>query len=150
MGRPYKLGRPITREEKTARQKEWRDRNKDRLNRERRERYAADADWRAYKASEAKKRPPGSWRDSHYKRTFGITAAEYDRMLAEQHGGCAICGSSVADATGRKLAVDHCHDSGRVRGLLCYSCNLAIAKLKDDPDLAERAAQYLRAGLNLV
>jgi hypothetical protein len=86
-------------------------------------------------------------RNARLKHRYGITAAEYDRMFAEQHGVCAICGKP-ADATqpkhwGRKLAVDHCHDTGKVRGLLCFSCNTGVGLLGTE-QLALAAAGYLR------
>lgn len=61
-------------------------------------------------------------RNSALKRYYGITIADYDKMAAEQRGCCALCGKPV----GEKLAVDHCHTTGRVRGLLCILCNSLI------------------------
>ncbi len=61
-------------------------------------------------------------------------------MLAEQGGGCAVCG----DPPGRTaLHVDHCHDTGLVRGLLCFRCNSAIGNLRDDPDIIAAALAYV-------
>lgn len=77
---------------------------------------------------------------------YGITPEDYDRMLAEQGGGCAICGVTEPGETRRYFAVDHEHsDTGPVRGLLCGPCNRAIGLLGDDPDRIEAAAAYLRA-----
>ena len=71
---------------------------------------------------------------------YGLTIAEYDAILEAQGGGCAICGRSP----GRKrLPVDHNHETGEIRGLLCLACNRAVGLLGDDPDLARRAAEYL-------
>lgn len=78
------------------------------------------------------------------KKQYGITTDEYDRMLERQGGVCAICGNGAADALRKNLAVDHCHDSGRVRGLLCSNCNIGIGKFKDDPVLLRRAIKYLK------
>jgi len=79
-------------------------------------------------------------RKSHLKRKFGLTLEDYDRMLADQDGGCAVCG----DPPGRSaLHVDHCHESGQVRGLLCFRCNSAIGNLRDDPDVVASALAYL-------
>lgn len=72
-----------------------------------------------------------------------FTVEEYDYMLARQGGGCAICGKTK-NKSGRRLAVDHCHNTGRVRGILCNGCNVAIGKLNDDPDLVALALAYLR------
>ena len=76
-------------------------------------------------------------RNNYLKRTFGITLDDFERMAREQ-GGCGICGR--ADVP---LKVDHCHGTGRIRGLLCDACNLGIGKLRDDPILVERALKWL-------
>ena len=81
-------------------------------------------------------------RDSHLKKTYGISLAEYDEMLEEQGNGCAICGTSP-EKNGRRLDVDHCHTTGKIRGLLCHSCNLGIGKFKDNPDLLAEELKYL-------
>lgn len=85
---------------------------------------------------------------------YGLTADDYDRLVAAQAGVCAICErpERLVQPNRRdgdeSLAVDHDHDTGRVRGLLCMTCNTAIGKLGDDPALLRRAADYLeRAGL---
>lgn len=63
------------------------------------------------------------------KKRYGITSVEYDAMLAKQNGACAICHKLSENNRNGKLFVDHCHDTGRVRGLLCLNCNRAIASL---------------------
>lgn len=72
---------------------------------------------------------------------LGITNEDYSRMLDEQNGVCAIC-HSPAPERGR-LAVDHNHATGKVRGLLCHSCNYGLGCFKDDPVYLEAAAAYL-------
>ncbi len=84
------------------------------------------------------------------KRRYGINGEEYDRMLISQNGGCAICGANKEQNRGQFLAVDHCHRTGNVRGLLCHLCNRAIGLLKDNPAVIERAAEYLKKGLQDV
>ena len=74
-------------------------------------------------------------------RGIVFTAAEYDTLLTQQGGVCAIC--KVAPDNQRKLAVDHCHQTGRIRGLLCTACNVALGHLQDDPERLQRALQYL-------
>ena len=78
------------------------------------------------------------------QKTYGITSDDYEKMLAEQEGKCKICGSEILDVKGRSLAVDHCHSTGKVRGLLCSNCNLGIGSFKDDVTLLEKAIEYLR------
>ena len=75
-------------------------------------------------------------------RQYGLTIDEYFAMLKKQSGGCAICGVPESGA-GRRLSVDHCHETGTVRGLLCSTCNFIIGSAKDDADLMRRAADYM-------
>ncbi|WP_245738497.1 endonuclease VII domain-containing protein [Streptomyces sparsogenes] len=70
-------------------------------------------------------------------RSHGITEAERDALVASQAGVCCICLSAPA------AHVDHCHEKGRVRGVLCFSCNAALGQFKDRPDVIRRAATYL-------
>jgi hypothetical protein len=77
------------------------------------------------------------------KKNYGITIEEYDRILAEQGGGCAICGADVSDGRKRYLDIDHCHESGRVRGILCSNCNRGIGCFLDTPERCRAAAEYL-------
>lgn len=78
--------------------------------------------------------------------SFGITLEEFSDMLNAQEGKCAICRSANTGTRHGKtkaLAVDHCHATGKVRGLLCESCNQGIGKLKDDPAILRKAADYI-------
>lgn len=86
---------------------------------------------------------PEKYRDSRLRATFGITALHYDQMLAEQNGCCACCGVSQ-DSLNRKLAVDHCHDTDMVRGLLCSNCNLALGQVGDNIEVLQNMIAYLR------
>lgn len=76
-------------------------------------------------------------RAGHLKRAYGITEAERQEMISSQMGICTICLAAPA------VHVDHCHETGRVRGVLCFNCNSAIGKLGDDPDTLRRAIAYL-------
>ncbi|MFJ9827984.1 endonuclease VII domain-containing protein [Streptomyces sp. NPDC101160] len=76
-------------------------------------------------------------RAGHLKRQYGITEAERDEMIKEQFGICPIC------LRPGPVHVDHCHETGRVRGVLCFNCNSGIGKLGDDPDTLRRAISYL-------
>jgi len=80
----------------------------------------------------------------HY--TFGITEGQYALILKSQDGTCAICGrpeTMKRDGVIQPLSVDHCHQTQRVRGLLCSACNTGIGALKDDPELTQKATDYL-------
>ncbi|WP_425835908.1 endonuclease VII domain-containing protein [Streptomyces fractus] len=76
-------------------------------------------------------------RQDHLKRNYNLTEAQRDEMIASQMGICVICLNAPA------VHVDHCHETGRVRGVLCFNCNSAIGKLGDDPDTTRRATAYL-------
>ena len=83
---------------------------------------------------------------SFIQRTYGITAEDYYNMLADQDGKCSICESEEVNnsrISSGKLFIDHCHDTGKVRGLLCSKCNHAIGLLNDDVDLLQKAIVYL-------
>jgi hypothetical protein len=77
---------------------------------------------------------------------YGLTMDEYRSMLAAQGGACLICGR-VPKPIGKSLAVDHDHDTGEVRGLICVICNRAIGQLGDCPTMLRRAADYLEGKL---
>lgn len=81
-------------------------------------------------------------KNSRLKKEYGITLDDYEAMLTEQDGKCFICGK---DSDWGTLAVDHCHKTGKVRKLLCFSCNTSIGKFNDDPALLRKAAEYLEA-----
>lgn len=78
------------------------------------------------------------------QKHYGLSETDYLDMLTKQDHCCAIC--AVKAGTGKlgKLHVDHDHDTGIVRSLLCFHCNQALGKLKDDPKLVDKAAAYLR------
>ena len=81
-------------------------------------------------------------RRNSLKRRYGITVEQYDEMLAEQDGKCACCGTTEPGGHGG-FHVDHCHDTGEVRGLLCHSCNAAIGGLGDNLEGVWNAMLYL-------
>jgi hypothetical protein len=90
-----------------------------------------------------KRNNPDKARAQHLKRKYGITEEDYQSVLVSQGGVCAICGELELSKTGR-LHIDHNHDTGKVRGLLCGQCNKGIGLFKDTPDLLLSAAKYLK------
>lgn len=76
------------------------------------------------------------------KRKFNLSEEEYTSMLHYQDGVCAICGNTSKKA----LAVDHCHKTGKIRGLLCNRCNRGIGYLRDDPNVLNKASLYITKG----
>lgn len=77
-------------------------------------------------------------RRARLKSIYGITPEQYTQMLADQGGGCAICGREAWGV--RPLAVDHCHESGRVRAILCMTCNRMLGSYEV---FRERAEEFL-------
>jgi hypothetical protein len=83
-------------------------------------------------------------RRHHLKSLYGFTPEEYEALLESQGGVCAICASAEVQGYGKRLAVDHCHDSSRVRGILCGNCNRGLGAFNHDPELLGAAASYLK------
>lgn len=82
----------------------------------------------------------------HNLKRWGLTPEAYESMLAGQGGVCACCGkpeSAVHAGKVRHLAIDHDHATGKIRGLLCSHCNLALGHTKDDPERLQKLIQYL-------
>lgn len=78
--------------------------------------------------------------------TYGLTTESYNELLHAQQLCCAICGTQQSGHTNtEKLSVDHDHDTGKVRGLLCHRCNRGLGHFSDDPALLEAAIHYLRS-----
>lgn len=77
-------------------------------------------------------------------RTWGLTEEQYVALFEAQGHKCAICGAERREL--RNLAIDHCHKTGLIRGLLCPDCNMGMGQFGDDPALLESAATYLRNG----
>lgn len=98
------------------------------------------------KVSEYRKRWVAKYPDKDKNRRLlystGITLARFEEMLKAQGGVCAICFHVSED--GRQLCVDHCHKTGKIRGLLCSACNTGIGLMKDDVSLMENAIKYLQ------
>jgi hypothetical protein len=91
---------------------------------------------------------PGSYRRSQLKRDFGISLEQYQDAFVAQGGVCACClKPEIAERGGKRkwLAVDHDHTDNTFRGLLCSKCNQGIGMFKDNAEVIERAAIYLRA-----
>ena len=75
------------------------------------------------------------------EKKYNTTKEKIDEMFLQQGNSCAICGTN--DFLGRVPNVDHCHVSGKVRGLLCFNCNTGLGNFKDDPLLLTKAINYL-------
>ena len=88
---------------------------------------------------------PVRMRSLALKSLYGITLDDDNRMIKIQNNRCAICnGTETINRHHNNLSVDHCHATGKVRGLLCHGCNSGIGSMKDDVKLLEKAIAYLR------
>lgn len=90
---------------------------------------------------------PDKRRNNELKNKYGITKEEYDAMLLSQNNKCKICNkeelSKGRSGDIRKMAVDHCHETNKIRGLLCAKCNKALGLLNDDIEVLNNAIKYL-------
>jgi hypothetical protein len=82
--------------------------------------------------------------DRRLQRIYDISLADYDEMLEAQGSGCAICGKTPEE-NGRRLSVDHDHETGEVRGLLCTDCNVSLGRFNDSSEVCRQAMLYLRS-----
>jgi HKD family nuclease len=82
-------------------------------------------------------------RDYHLKTQYNMTREEHTKLLVAQNHKCAICGIDEADSVKQKLYVDHCHTTGKVRALLCHSCNAGIGLFKESIPALANAIAYL-------
>lgn len=92
---------------------------------------------------------PEKYRAYELKHRFGLTLADYDAMLEQQDGVCAICKTATTGGRGR-FCVDHNHDTGVIRGLLCTNCNTMLGMAKDSPERLDAGAKYLRSARRTV
>lgn len=85
-------------------------------------------------------------REYHYQNRYGISLEDYNKKLKEQNFSCAICGSfHVEHERMKTLVVDHCHTTGKVRGLLCHPCNVALGAVKEKEEILMACISYLRS-----
>ena len=115
MAVPYKKMTPAQRKLANERKERWRLKNKEKVAEYKRTHYLNNKE--KYLTIE---------RDRQYRRRYGVTLEDYDRMLQEQKGKCAICQAETAGKAGQCFAVDHCHSTLQVRGLLCIKCNARL------------------------
>ena len=81
-------------------------------------------------------------RSKYYRANYGITLSTYNEMFMSQQGCCAICGEHQSNIK-KRLSVDHCHTTGRIRKLLCQHCNTLLGMAKDNTEILQNAINYL-------
>lgn len=120
-------------ERQRQRTRRWRADNRERVAESNRRWYTANK----HKAVQAMRR-------QNLKDRYGLTLDEYDRMYDSQEGKCAICKRVGGTSRMERLHVDHSHETGQIRGLLCFRCNTGIGMLGDTVDALSRAVAYLQ------
>ena len=98
-------------------------------------------------SQECSKYKPPNWsglerEDNIIRKQYGITMDEFNKLLELQGGGCAICGKPVSSLR-RRMNIDHCHETNKVRGILCSGCNTGLGHLGDNIEGLKRAMDYL-------
>lgn len=124
----YKSTPKICRPCVLERNKKWRDKNPNYMKNNSRKMRASSPEWK---------------RLEHLRQRYGITPDDYAEMMERQDGQCLICKNTPADWKGKPLCVDHCHETGIVRGLLCNPCNTGIGLFKEDTKAMKSAIDYL-------
>lgn len=133
--------------DKDARRKynqEWYEKNKERVREYRAKYYQAHkVQGQTYAKRYRENNESKSEMEHKYtlRKKHNMTPEDYEALLQQQSGVCAICGE--ANLNGRRLAVDHDHETGKIRGLLCVTCNVALNKLDQNRDWAKKAIEYL-------
>lgn len=115
--------------------------------RERLRQHRATPEYRERHREEERQRrikDPGLSRRIDLKQKYNLTPDQFDAMSLAQHGCCAVCNKPPAGAGRLGLVVDHCHETGAVRGLLCIRCNTGLGNLGDTEESLLRALEYLR------
>lgn len=107
-----------------------------------RSRYAKNPRAILDKNKDYKKRYPEKRKTWDLRRTYSLTLENWNKMFDEQNGVCAIC--ERACTTRKRLAVDHDHETGQIRGLLCNRCNISLGGFKDSLTLLQKAVKYLQ------
>ena len=105
-------------------------------------RYNKDASKINQEAKDYYEKNRAKVRNRHLKKLYGISLEHYNEMRKQQLFSCLIC-STHEDALPRSLYVDHCHTTGRVRGLLCRDCNFLLGLAKDNKETLDKAIKYL-------
>lgn len=164
--RKHKKKKPRTEEQKQLR-REYDEKNKDRMKQRRAEYYAKHRheemaykrkyeaeniervrQWRRNSYYMWKERTPDParqrefWRDRTLRKTYKITLDDYNRIFASQNKCCAVCETPTPTGRG-DWHIDHDHDSGKVRGILCHLCNMMLGTARDKPRILRAGAEYL-------
>lgn len=139
----------LSAEEKKIRDREktyrWRKKNPDKVKEIQRRSYERNHHKHKPKILQWRKEHPENCKQYYLRRNIvrmGLTPEEFDNKLSEQNGVCAICGG--VNPNGRRLFIDHNHDTGVIRGLLCNHCNNGIGNFQENIEFLNSAISYLK------
>ena len=121
--------------------KQYQEENEDHIKQRKAKWYETNKDELRARARENYHKTKKSVQDRRLRKQYGIGNDDYEQLKSLQGDKCAICGEEQND---KRLAVDHNHDTGKVRGLLCEKCNRGLGLFCDNVDLLEKAVTYLR------
>lgn len=82
-------------------------------------------------------------KERYLKKKYNLTLEERSKLLKSQNNCCAICGYNKLENENKFPVIDHCHNTGKIRGILCANCNIGLGMFKDEIDLLEKAISYL-------
>jgi hypothetical protein len=111
--------------------------------------HRVQADWRSKNkekilgyAKKYREKNKAKYHNYHLVKKYGLTSADRDALLQSQNNGCAVCGS-ISPRNKYGWQVDHCHRTGKVRGVLCHGCNLALGGARESKTILEQLIKYL-------
>jgi hypothetical protein len=124
--------------------KQWRQNNKEKVKEQKKRHYEKYPERIKQRSKDWYHNNKDRYRNGAMLRKYGITLDEYNSLREQQSYKCALCGKHE-DENHQGLVVDHSHVTGKVRKLLCTSCNVGLGMFQDSPELLEKAAEYLRS-----
>jgi hypothetical protein len=123
--------------------KEWRKKNPEKRAEQKKRSYEKHKEHQRQKSKDWYHTNKDRYRDGAMLRKYGITLEQFNSLREGQNYCCAICGAHESE-NAQGLVIDHCHEAGNVRKLLCTPCNVGLGMFKDNPELLIKAADYLK------
>jgi len=130
--------------------KEYRDKNKSSLNQYSKEYYANNKEYWSADSRKVKKRDyyeanKDKFKENGYKYRYGLSTEDVESMKTDQDNKCLICACDFDDLDSKHIHIDHNHETGAIRGVLCKRCNLTLGILEEDTQLMENMINYVNA-----
>ena len=125
--------------------RKWYEKNEEKVLRKRKENYFSNHDDSLKKSRAYRENNKSLLRVRELETNYGVEEIEIVSLMDSQRGCCAICGNSLVSPYSKKsFSVDHDHNTGRVRGLLCFPCNTSLGSLKESIDILESMIRYIK------